>query len=689
MANLKFSVTISNDWILNHRDDEVLPALALCNYLKAKYEKDATVETIGFSIVKVDYTGDRDEQVLSLDVIEFFEDFYDVTKNSGAYSIGFDNLPEAEDLPPKDVFSDFNDEDLNDSLSYIEKILNWDASEKNNSKPSKKTVSDLLKECKAYQECEKLIGCKQFKNLAKELVAVAPEIKNNGTKTAFLGQIYLFSVNSGHGLSTAGGILAKLLYEVGLSEDDGYREFILPPKQGENNNAFEDVLSYVTQAFRNHYGVVCVDISEWMNEVNGKLFKNFLSKLIDRLDKFTLIFRIPFVDEEVLDNVKQSLNDLAFVKTIAFPPFSTQELRAYAKQRVESFGFSLTAKSFIYFDERITLEKADGRFYGMNTVKKVVDELLYNKQISNVTSKNPNKIIGVNDTKKLLGTSNCASLNAMEMLDKMVGCESVKQRIGEIIAQIEIGRITKPNESACIHMRFIGNPGTGKTTVARVIGKLLKEEGVLRVGSFFEYPGRYFCGRFIGETAPKTSSICRDAYGSVLFIDEAYSLYREGGSGADYGKEAIDTLIAEMENHRSDLLVIMAGYPDEMKTLMKANAGLESRMPYVIEFPNFTREELFEIYKRMIDGKFNYDSDLLSAVKNYLNGLSDEIINSKDFSNARFVRNLFERTWAKASMRAQLSGEKNICLKASDFALAISDNEFNFNTKKKNRMGFI
>jgi hypothetical protein len=147
--------------------------------------------------------------------------------------------------------------------------------------------------------------------------------------------------------------------------------------------------------------------------------------------------------------------------------------------------------------------------------------------------------------------------------------------------------------------------------------------------------------------------MCRDAYGSVLFIDEAYSLYRGDGNERDFGREALETLIAEMENHRNDLVVIMAGYTDDMETLMKGNAGLASRMPYVIEFPNFNRDELYRIYLSMIEGQFAYDEDLLPAVRAYFDALPDVVLDSKEFSNARFVRNLFERTWAKAAMRCQ------------------------------------
>ena len=258
--------------------------------------------------------------------------------------------------------------------------------------------------------------------------------------------------------------------------------------------------------------------------------------------------------------------------------------------------------------------------------------------------------------------------------------------------QIEVAIQNKELGSPCIHMRFVGNPGTGKTTVARVVGKLLKERGILRNGNFFEYAGRDFCGRYIGETAPKTATMCRDAYGSVLFIDEAYTLYRGADtSKADYGREAIDTLIAQMENHRNDLVVIMAGYTDEMETLMGANPGLESRMPYVIEFPNYTRPQLCEIFMRMTKRNFSYGEGLEEAVSAYFNSLPEDVLQSREFSNARFVRNLFERTWGKAYTRCRLNKDSAVTLEKEDFLMASGEKEFKKVMAKqaKRTLGFI
>lgn len=547
------------------------------------------------------------------------------------------------------------------------------------------SVADVMKKIKG------LVAADGFKKLAAEIEAVAPALIGGGMTDVFAHRSYLFSINDGYGLSTCLELFASLLSATGLMKlaSNPVTEIKLGAVKDEDGafGAARKVIEENGGATR----IMCVDISEWMNDTESVYFKKFLRSLDDSHGKLLVVFRLPFVDNYILEKVRCSINDLCFVSVVSFPPFNGGELRKCAAIHLKKYGLSMTPAAWKAFDKRVAEERCDGKFYGLRTVKKVMMELIYDKQLSNVASgKTDGKIDG--KTAAALCGKQVADEDGYGMLRGLVGSQAIIDRVNEIVAQIELA-MASGGERPCIHMRFVGNPGTGKTTVARILGKILKEKGILRVGDFHECRGRDLCGIYVGTTAPKTASICRDAYGSVLFIDEAYSLYRGGGVGNDYGREALDTLIAEMENHRTDFVVIMAGYTDEMKTLMEGNSGLASRMPYTIEFPNFTRDQLFDIYVSMVgSGNYVADKKTLDAVRAYIDKLPEEFITAKEFSNARFVRNLFERTTAKAALRMQLDGKpvvgRKLVLTKDDFDRAISDGEFKIEEQAKRKIGF-
>ena len=541
-----------------------------------------------------------------------------------------------------------------------------------------------------------LIGADEFKCLAEECVKIAPGLLKHNTVEAFTHRCYLFSVNEGNGLTTYLELFAELLSVLKLfsfaDKNRVVEEKLLPPQAKDTgNNPFGAVYSQMQRYGANAGKIICIDISEWMTKLTEKEFREFLSNIDDNMGRHIYVFKAPFVEKEILNGMKRAIGDVLFVRDVSFVPFDYNELTQYAENALHTRGYSMEQDAWDVFQARINEEKSDGRFYGINTVNKILREMLYRKQLYNAADGVDDQIVKKAEILDLAHSYADHEKTGMEMLDDYIGMESIKKRVEEIVGQIELAAKNNSLGSPCIHMRFVGNPGTGKTTVARVVGKILKEKGILRNGNFFEYSGRDFCGRYVGETAPKTAAMCRDAYGSVLFIDEAYALYRgDGFSKADYGREAIDTLIAEMENHRSDLVVIMAGYPREMNDLMRANAGLESRMPYVVEFPNYTREQLFQIFMLMADKSFPYREGFGEAVKSYFDNLPEEVIQSEDFSNARFVRNLFERTWGKAVLRSQINKENAIVLIKEDFLLASGEKEFNKIMKKPSRsLGFL
>ncbi|MBD5132849.1 MAG: AAA family ATPase [Clostridiales bacterium] len=677
----KIIISLNGEWVLEHRDDEVLPVDALLEKLSAHYDGKIFVSDKSFSSLDI-VIDESDAEKLQQSIVSLFRADYGEEKAENVISIAImdaETKPdEADEAPRKATDATADEKGSNDKPTE----------KKSEAVETPPEGSDRRLQ-KVLGEIDALVGGDEYKKLVKEIVKIAPEITRNKAYDVFSYRSYIFAINDGYGLDGFLDKLADLITALGLKKLAQFRPVItekVPATAQGNESPFDGVRALINKKDDNSR-VLCIDISEWLNRTDSREFKEFLRDLEKESNKFVYVFRTPFVDKEVLYKLKFSLNDLLYVHTVSFPPLGKDELREYAKKELARFGFTVSPAAWKFFHRRLTEERSDGKFYGLDTVKKVVMELLYIKQLDNASRRKTVNNISVADMRALCATADTDEKSGFEMLDALVGSAGIRKRIEEIVAHIELSLSTQGVERPCIHMRFVGNPGTGKTTVARIVGKILKEKGVLSVGNFYEYSGRDFCGRYVGETAPKTSAMCRDAYGSVMFIDEAYSLYRGDADSRDYGREALDTLIAEMENHRNDLVVIMAGYTDDMTKLMDGNIGLASRMPYTIEFPNFTRDQLYDIFVSMLKS-VKYSADLLPAAKEYFDKLPSALIDAKDFANARFVRNLFERTFAKAAMRCQLQKLNGITLTKDDFERSSLDREFSEVNKKRSRIGF-
>jgi stage V sporulation protein K len=238
---------------------------------------------------------------------------------------------------------------------------------------------------------------------------------------------------------------------------------------------------------------------------------------------------------------------------------------------------------------------------------------------------------------------------AMGELGRLVGLERPKALLEELYAMAVIGRerrrVGLRTEPQALHMAFVGNPGTGKTTVARLMGKALQRLGVLSRGPFVEVERADLVGEYIGHTALRTRAVLERASGGVLFVDEAYALVR--GGEKDFGREAIDTLVKGLEDRKDDLVVILAGYPLEMAAFLAANPGLSSRIALKIEFPDYTADELLAIAEEVLrerDYRLSPDARLFLAKALRGQGGIPE-------GNARSVRNLMEEAIRRQAVR--------------------------------------
>lgn len=324
-----------------------------------------------------------------------------------------------------------------------------------------------------------------------------------------------------------------------------------------------------------------------------------------------------------------------FGHTVVIRDLERAEKMELLKREAKEYGFSLDTASFRHSDVlQLTYPVLQNQM-----------ALAMQRQLTD--SNRTEFIIRAEDFDGLASRRRKEGKDAWTELEELIGLASVKNCVREIVTLLRNrGRDALP----CLHMVFRGNPGTGKTTVARLIGRLFGELGVIKNGDkFVETDRDGLVSQYLGGTAAKTASVIRDAMGGVLFIDEAYALATT--ESYDYGQEAIHTLVKRLEDHRTEFVCIMAGYTEEMDRLLDSNPGLRDRIQFYIDFPDYTAAELMEIFQKYAeDGHYVLSSDAATLFQEKFESITAR--KCRNFSNARLVRKIYERSRMKQALRA-------------------------------------
>ena len=556
-----------------------------------------------------------------------------------------------------------------------------------------------------------LVGATEFKAWVEAQERIRPQLVAWRTEPHFPTTHLLFAIDPGNGLTTTLDALHAYLAVSGLfpGDADGFTPLhhaVLRMEYSEHltHNRREAYNFVKMDIEEDEPGLFALNLTDWVDRFDDVWFQRLLDQFVRHTPANRYVFVVPLLDDPALERIRQRLADRLPVELIRFPQPDPAQLFSLLRSRMKRFGYHLPEEAAPLVQRWMFLLKGAGRYHGMRSLDILANELALS-QIAAHPEKNAQTQPTAMDLRAIRSvispSSPRESMNARERLDAMIGMEPLKKELLEIVQAARLERNLSREAGAggppCLHMMFTGNPGTGKTELARIVGQLFREEGLLPNGELLEVNRFDLVGQYVGQTGPKTISVCRSAYGSILFIDEAYllSIGTDTVMGKDFGREAIGALIAEMENNRERLIVILAGYREEMARFLRANPGLAARIPYRIHFPSYDRGSLADIFLSMIAQQGTPTADFSDLARNWFMALPEERLNSPHFGNARFARNLAERVQIKAllrqgaQMREQAPVKDTLCFEAMDFTLATADPDIlRVETSEKRMIGY-
>lgn len=533
--------------------------------------------------------------------------------------------------------------------------------EKDKEKATPAKSQDSLE--KILEELDSLVGLSSVKERVRTLVQqqlVNQKMKDRGAVPPATGLNLVFSGNPGTGKTTVARILSRVYQQLKLLSSGHLvevgREDLVAPYVGQTALKTKQRIEDATG------GTLFIDeaytlANEGMRDFGAEAIGTLVAEMENRRDNLAVI--VAGYTEPMLDFLRINPGlESRFTATIHFEDYSKDELVDIFVNVAKDHGISVPEDTKAAVLRHLTRNKTAGtggngryvrklflRMYELLSLRAAADGVIEDHEIEAFL------VEDVPDNLEF-GSKSQSIDDVLSELDSLVGLEDIKNKVRTLIqrvkARVETDAQGRPSVDMNLNLIFAGDPGTGKTTVARILANAYRALGILPRGQLVEVGRQDLVAGYVGQTALKTQKKIEEAMGGVLFIDEAYALSSGGAHGHDFGVEALTTLVQEMENNRGQFAIIAAGYRQDMEFFVESNPGLASRFDEHLIFPNYTKEQLLEIFLNLASEKqIEISESVVEALQNHLSRNTTSGVNG----NGRYVRKLFEKMYDQMVVR--------------------------------------